>query len=97
MMEVLFPWQLNSLTPDIGRSPYKGVFLLPHLSLAASCFLDRCLLHTENPVEGLEHNPVGKGFIFTFKPALDFQEPKVQIAAGLIQPFHKQFSTMQFV
>lgn len=48
-------------------------------------------------VEGLEYNPVCKGFIFTFKPALDFQEPKVQIAAGLIQPFHKQFSTMQFV
>jgi hypothetical protein len=50
-----------------------------------------------NSLEGLEHNPVGKGVIFIFKLALDFQEPKVQIAAGLIQPFQKHFSTMQFV
>lgn len=79
----------------MGRNPQDS-FSLPHLS-AASCSLGRCLLHTENTAEGLEHNPVCKGFIFIFKPALDFQEPKVQIAAGLIQPFHKQFSTMQFV
>ena len=79
----------------MGRIPQDSSSL-PHLS-AASCSLGRCRLHTENTVEGLEYNPVCKGFIFIFKPALDFQEPKVQIAAGLIQPFHKQFSTMQFV
>lgn len=79
----------------MGRIPQDSSSL-PHLS-AASCSLGRCCLHTENTVEGLEYNPVCKGFIFIFKPALDFQEPKVQIEAGLIQPFHKQFSTMQFV
>lgn len=96
MMEVLSPWPLTLSHLIQGEAP-KTPFSLLHLSPAASCFLGRCLLPTKNPVEGLEHNPVGKGFIFIFKSALDFQEPKVQIAAGLIQPFHKQFGTMQFV
>lgn len=94
MTQVLSRWELppsHLIQGEVPKTPFHClIFLLP-----LALWVDAS--RTENTVEALEYSPVCKGFIFIFKPALDFQEPKVQIAAGLIQPFHKQFSTMRFV
>lgn len=94
MTKVLSPWKLTPshlIGEEIPKIPFHClIFLLPLTSLG------RCLLYTENTVVGLEYNPVNKvSFLFSSLPQT-FRSQKFK-SQQLIQPFHKQFATTQFV
>lgn len=91
-----------SISLRINTLPHTWYRQAPQLLSTTSSLSCCLLLFGQMPLcrqfsRGPGAQPSRQGFIFIFEPALDFQEPKVQIAAGFIQPFHKQFSTMRFV